>query len=88
VNERYGHLLPSDRLAAAVGENVLVQLENLREFPLVAERLDSGKLQMSGWVYKIETGEIFSFDPSLGQFVELGSSSSSDLPTSTRATAR
>jgi carbonic anhydrase len=75
VEERYGHLGAAERLAAAVGENVLVQLENLREFPFVASRLDSGKLQMTGWVYKIESGEIFTYEPSLGQFVELGARS-------------
>jgi carbonic anhydrase len=75
VEERYAHLGPEEQLAAAVGENVLVQLENLREFPFVASRLDSGTLQMSGWVYKIESGEIFSYEPALGQFVELAATS-------------
>lgn len=75
VEERYHHLGPDERLTAAAEENVLVQLENLREFPFVASRLDSGKLQMSGWVYKIESGEIFSYEPALGQFVELATPS-------------
>jgi carbonic anhydrase len=89
VDERYGHLQPDERLAAAVGENVLVQLENLREFPFVAERLESGKLQMTGWVYKIESGEVFTFEPSLGQFVELGTASSSpQLPSGAVTSAR
>jgi len=72
VNERYGHLGPAERMMAAVGENVLVQLENLREYPFVSKRLDGGTLHLRGWVYKIESGEVFSFDPAAGQFVELG----------------
>jgi carbonic anhydrase len=79
VGERYGHLGREERMAAAVGENVLVQLENLREFPFVAKRLESGKLRMSGWVYKIESGEVFSFEPSVGQFIEVGAGRASDV---------
>jgi carbonic anhydrase len=71
VEERYGHLDAAARVTAAVEENVLVQLENLRAFPFVAERLASGQLQMSGWVFKIETGEVFGYDPEQGQFVRL-----------------
>jgi carbonic anhydrase len=79
VAERYGHLGWEERMLAAVGENVLVQLENLRDFPFVAERLDSGKLSIAGWVYKIDSGEVFSYQPSSGQFVELGTDSASSL---------
>jgi carbonic anhydrase len=76
VSERYGHLSTQDRMAAAVRENVLVQLENLREYPFVSQRLDSGRLHLHGWVYKIESGEVLSYDPECGQFVELGASPS------------
>ena len=55
VTERYAHLDDAGRLTAAVEENVLVSLENLRAFPFVAERLAKGTLTMSGWVYKIES---------------------------------
>jgi carbonic anhydrase len=89
VDERYANLDPDARLAAAVGENVLVQLENLREFPFVAERLESGKLQMTGWVYKIESGEVFAFEPSVAQFVELGTMASLPLlPSGAQTPAR
>jgi carbonic anhydrase len=71
VGERYGHLDPAARVTAAVEENVLVQLENLRAYPFVAERLERGTLRMSGWVFKIETGEIFDFDPAAGQFMPM-----------------
>ena len=56
---------------AAVQENVLVQLENLRSFDFVARRLDSGELKMSGWVFQIATGKIFDYDPVSEQFVQL-----------------
>lgn len=71
VEERYAHLEGDARVNAAVEENVLVQLENLRAYPFVAERLDAGRLQMSGWVFNIETGEVYAYDPFQGQFTHL-----------------
>jgi carbonic anhydrase len=75
IDERYGHLEGEARMTAAVQENVLVQLENLRSFDFVARRLDSGALKMSGWVFKIATGDVFDFDPISGQFVQLAGES-------------
>ena len=48
-----------------------MQLENLRTLPAVASRLVRGRPQLHGWVYKIETGEVFAFEPQSGQFVPL-----------------
>lgn len=71
IREKYGHLSGLPQLTAATQENVLVQLENLRTHPAVAAGLAKGELKLHGWVYKIETGEVFSFDPTVGQFVSL-----------------
>lgn len=76
IAERYGHLDGEERLTAAVEENVLVQLENLRSFDFVTRRLDSGALKMSGWVFKIATGEVFDYDPVSGQFLRLAEETS------------
>ena len=38
----------------------------------VAEKLDAGVLKMSGWVFKIATGEVFGYDPVSEQFLRLG----------------
>lgn len=72
IAERYGNLEGDARMTAAVQENVLIQLENLRSFDFVARRLDAGVLKMSGWVFKIATGEVFDYDPVSGQFLRLG----------------
>lgn len=72
LQERYGDLDPVARMTAAVQENVLVQLENLRSFDFLAKRLDAGALKMSGWVFTIATGEVFDYDPVSGQFLRLG----------------
>lgn len=71
VQDNYRHLEGDRLLTATVEENVLVQLENLRTLPSVASRLVRGDLHLHGWVYKIETGEVFAFDTTTGQFVPL-----------------
>jgi hypothetical protein len=37
----------------------------------MASRLAQGDLHLHGWVYKIETGEVFAYDLASGQFVPL-----------------
>lgn len=66
--DKYAHLNGPARLTGAVQENVLVQLENLRTHPCVAAGLACGDLKLHGWVYKIETGEVFAYDPEQNQF--------------------
>jgi carbonic anhydrase len=71
IRENYGHLDGDRLVTATVEENVLVQLENLRTHPAVGSRLVRGDLHLHGWVYKIESGEVFAFDVASGQFVPL-----------------
>jgi len=70
IEENYGHLSePAARLTATVEENVLVQLEHLRTHPTVAAALSRKALNLHGWVYKFETGQVFGYRPQDGQFV-------------------
>lgn len=72
VTENYQHITdPAARLLVAVEENVLVQLENLRTHPSVASAMGRNEVHLHGWVYKFETGQIFSYDPEQGQFLPL-----------------
>ncbi len=82
IQENYAHLAGPARLTATIEENVLVQLEHLRTLSAVGPRLASGDLHLHGWVYKLETGEVFAFDPSVGQFVPLGEETTSRRATS------
>jgi carbonic anhydrase len=72
IAERYAHLGPAEQRVAATQENVLAQLENLREYRFVAERLEAGHLQLSGWVFDISSGEVYDYDPGSGEFISLG----------------
>lgn len=84
IADRYGFLEGEAQTTAAIEENVLVQLENLRTFDFVARRLDEGKLKMNGWVFKIATGEVFDYDPRSGQFLKLVPSDEARPPLSER----
>jgi carbonic anhydrase len=71
VRHNYADLDNENQLNVLAQENVLVQLENLRTHPSVAVRLSRGDLRLFGWVYKLETGEVFAYHAEEGQFVSL-----------------
>ena len=71
VHENYRHIDGDKLLTATIEENVLVQLEHLKTLPAVAARLARGDIHLHGWVYKIETGDVFAYAPEDGQFVSL-----------------
>lgn len=71
AKENYTDLDEKELLNITIQENVLVQLENLRTHPAVAARLSRGQLNLHGWTYKLETGEVFSYQPEEGQFLPL-----------------
>ena len=74
IKENYAQLDDQSKHKAAIEENILVQLENLRTHPAVAARLAKKEINLHGWYYKIETGQVFSFDPNVGQFISLTNS--------------
>lgn len=72
IEENYTHITdPAARLTATVEENVLVQLEHLRTHPAVAAALSRQTLNLHGWVYKFESGQVFGFHPEESQFVPI-----------------
>jgi carbonic anhydrase len=71
LKQNYQGLDDVAMLKAAVEENVLVQIENLRTHPAVAAKLATGALHLHAWVYKIETGEVFNYDAEEGQYLPL-----------------
>ena len=71
MRDAYRDLPPAARLDVAIQENVLCQLENLRTHPSVAGGLATGKIHLHAWVFMIETGEVFAYDPERNQYVPL-----------------
>jgi carbonic anhydrase len=61
-------LTDSERLTAAIEENVLVQIEHLQTHPAVAAALLTGRLHLHAWVFDLATGEVSSYDSDEGRF--------------------
>ena len=62
VLENYPHLSGEELIETLVAENVLIQIENLKTYPMVRARIHQGKLRIYGWIYEIETGEVLAYD--------------------------
>lgn len=72
IEENYTHVTdPEERLLAAIEENVLVQLENLRTHPAIAAALARRQLSLHGWVYHFESGAVYDYDPESNDFLPL-----------------
>jgi carbonic anhydrase len=61
-----------DAMDRAVGANVIVQLENLRTHPCVADAMASGTLGIHGWVYDFVTGSVLAYKDQERSFAPLG----------------
>lgn len=48
--------------------NVLLQLEHLKTYPLIQEKMKKGRLHLHGWWFDIGSGNVLSYDPSTRRF--------------------
>lgn len=69
VAENYKGYSKDELLEIAIAENVLTQIENLKTYPVIHSRIYQGKLQIYGWIYLIETGEVLAFDPDTHSYI-------------------
>ena len=69
--QKYRHLHGAELLDAAIRENVVVQMERVKSLPAVAPRLANGSLEVHGWVYRIESGEILNYDEEQTRFAPI-----------------
>ncbi|MEO5802534.1 MAG: carbonic anhydrase [Verrucomicrobiota bacterium] len=83
VENNYSHLKkdPEARAIAAAEENVLFAVENLRTYPVVAQKLEDGALRLHAWFFAIRTAELFAYDPEAKQFERLVGDSPSPVHT-------
>lgn len=58
-------------VAGPVQRHVLAQLERLRGYPGVAQRLLDGRIRLHGWFYEIHTGLVLAHRPDSGLFLPL-----------------
>ena len=71
VDEGFPEAGDDERLQRAVEANVVVQLNHLRTHPTVARAMQSGGLNLYGWVYDIRAGEITALNFENGKFEPL-----------------
>jgi carbonic anhydrase len=58
-------------LEKAIEENVLLQVEHLKQYPCVKEKLERNEITIHPWIYAFETGEVFTFNDELNIFEPL-----------------
>lgn len=60
-----------DQACACSRRALVASLENLRQYPGVAKRLDAGKLQLHGWYFNLARGELQAWDDEAREYREL-----------------
>jgi carbonic anhydrase len=68
VTANYPDLSREERYEITSEENVLVQMENLRTYPVVKSAARDGRLHVHAWYYEIGSGAIFRYSPEREQF--------------------
>ncbi len=63
VQDNFPNASGEELLEVTISENVLTQIENLKTYPVVRSRLFQGKLEIYGWIYHIENGEVLAYNP-------------------------
>lgn len=71
VQDNYQAFEGEKLLRLTIEENILTQIENLQTYPVIRSRLHNDTVYLHAWVYEIETGQIFAFNASEGQFTLL-----------------
>ncbi|MET8244032.1 carbonic anhydrase [Streptomyces sp. NPDC005202] len=58
-------------VAEGVQGHVLTQLLRLRSYPCIAEKLESGRLNLHAWYYEVHTGAVLAHRPQTDSFTAL-----------------
>jgi carbonic anhydrase len=49
--------------------NVLLQIEHLKSYALVRERVAAGRLRLHGWWFELKNADVYAYEDSVGRFV-------------------
>ncbi|HEY9774714.1 MAG TPA: carbonic anhydrase [Planktothrix sp.] len=69
---KHGHLTGTHLVNAAVKENALYQLEQLRSHPTIAEKVKEGTLSLAAMYFDVGLATVFHYNENKGEFVALG----------------
>ena len=59
--------------------NVLAQIENLKTYPPVKERLQAGRLRLHGWWFELKHADVYAYEASPNRFVLIDDSQAERL---------
>ncbi len=68
VAANYPELTREERYEITSEENVLLQMENLRTYPVVQKAAKEGRLHVHAWYYEIGSGTVYRYSPEREQF--------------------
>jgi len=51
--------------------NIVEQMNHLLTYPYIAKKFEAGELDILGWYYIIETGEVFNYDKNQNKFIKI-----------------
>lgn len=66
IESFHAELTPVNKLSQL---NVLQQLEHLKSYPVVRERIEQGQLQLHGWWFELKGASVYNYDDALKKFV-------------------
>lgn len=70
VLKQIDHSAPfASKVHNATKLNILEQIEHLKTYPIIAEKLARNELTLHGWFYEFETGEIFVYEHQFQKFL-------------------
>ncbi len=59
--------------------NVLSQIEHLKTYPLVRDRIAAGGLRLHGWWFEIKNADVYAYEDALKRFILIDDSEAADL---------
>lgn len=71
IMNKYDHETDADLLDKATTENVLLQIEHLKQYPSVKAKLDKDEITIHAWVYNFETGTVRTYNDKSRHFEPL-----------------
>ncbi len=64
-------IAPEERSIYTEQMNVVVQMNHLMGYPYIRKLVKSGELNLMGWYYDIEEGEIYNYDKESKTFLRV-----------------
>ena len=61
-----------EKEAACEQEVIILSLKNLLTYPFIQEKVEQDKINLFGWHFNIETGDLLAFNPETGYFDPIG----------------